>query len=99
MRGLMMIGIEGRGGDRIMARLTGLPAVTAVHSTNGKWDPDRRTGDGIAGRTGRGDPAASAIWRVMTSETNLFCRRAARPAAGRRRNRLFFYWRNQFCRK
>lgn len=38
VRGLMMIGIEGRGGEKIMARLAGLPAVMAVHSTNGKWD-------------------------------------------------------------
>ncbi|MFT4012507.1 MAG: Lrp/AsnC family transcriptional regulator [Paracoccus sp. (in: a-proteobacteria)] len=38
VRGLMLIGIEGRGADRIMARLTGMPAVKAVHSTNGKWD-------------------------------------------------------------
>lgn len=36
--GLMMIGIEGRGAEKIMARLTGLPAVMAVHSTVGKWD-------------------------------------------------------------
>ncbi|MGL4319710.1 MAG: Lrp/AsnC family transcriptional regulator [Paracoccaceae bacterium] len=36
--GFMMIGIEGRGAERIMARLAGFPAVTAVHSTNGKWD-------------------------------------------------------------
>ncbi|WP_240200290.1 Lrp/AsnC ligand binding domain-containing protein [Paracoccus methylovorus] len=33
-----MIGIEGRGGDRIAGRVTGITAVTAVHSTNGKWD-------------------------------------------------------------
>jgi DNA-binding Lrp family transcriptional regulator len=38
VRALMLIGIEGRGAERIMARLTGLPAVIAVHSTNGKWD-------------------------------------------------------------
>ncbi len=38
VRGLMLIGIEGRGAERIMARLTGQPAVIAVHSTNGKWD-------------------------------------------------------------
>ena len=38
VRGLMMIGIEGRGAERIMARLAGLPEVTAVHSTNGRWD-------------------------------------------------------------
>lgn len=38
VRGLMLIGIEGRGAERIMARLSGFAAVTAVHSTNGKWD-------------------------------------------------------------
>lgn len=38
VRGLVLIGIEGRGGDRIMARLSGMAQVTAVHSTNGKWD-------------------------------------------------------------
>ena len=38
VRGLIMIGIEGRGGEKVMARLVGLPAVMAVHSTNGKWD-------------------------------------------------------------
>jgi DNA-binding Lrp family transcriptional regulator len=38
VRGLMMIGIEGRGGEKVMARLAGLPAVMAVHSTNGRWD-------------------------------------------------------------
>lgn len=38
VRALMLIGIEGRGAERIMARLAGFPAVAAVHSTNGKWD-------------------------------------------------------------
>lgn len=38
VRGLMMIAIEGKGGERIMARLSGLGHVVAVHSTNGKWD-------------------------------------------------------------
>ncbi len=38
VRGLMMIGIEGRGGEKVMARLAGLPAVMAVHSTIGTWD-------------------------------------------------------------
>ncbi|MEM7269143.1 MAG: Lrp/AsnC family transcriptional regulator [Pseudomonadota bacterium] len=38
VRGLMMLGIEGRGTDRIVSRLSGVPAVRAVHSTNGVWD-------------------------------------------------------------
>jgi len=38
VRGLMMLGIEGRGAERTMTRLTGMPEVQAVHSTNGTWD-------------------------------------------------------------
>ncbi len=38
VRGLMMIGIEGRGADRIVRQLRGIPEITAVHTTNGKWD-------------------------------------------------------------
>lgn len=38
VRAMMLIGIEGRGGERIMARLSGMALVTAVHSTNGRWD-------------------------------------------------------------
>ena len=38
VRGLMLIGIEGRGAERIVRQLNGIPAVRAVHSTNGRWD-------------------------------------------------------------
>ncbi len=38
VRGLMMIGIEGRGTDRIIRQLQGFSEVRAVHSTNGRWD-------------------------------------------------------------
>ena len=38
VRGMMMIAIEGRGTERIIARLAGLTEVTAIHSTNGRWD-------------------------------------------------------------
>jgi len=38
IRALMMIGIEGRGTDRIARQLRGMPMVKAVHSTNGRWD-------------------------------------------------------------
>ena len=38
VRGMMMLGIEGRGAEKIMHRLLGIAAVQAVHSTNGKWD-------------------------------------------------------------
>ena len=38
VRGLMMLGIEGRGTDRIIHQITGRREVQAVHTTNGKWD-------------------------------------------------------------
>lgn len=38
VRGLMMLGIEGRGTDRIIRQLNGLSAVRATHTTNGRWD-------------------------------------------------------------
>jgi DNA-binding Lrp family transcriptional regulator len=38
VRALMMIGIEGRGTDRVIRQLNSLPQVRALHSTNGRWD-------------------------------------------------------------
>lgn len=38
VRGMMMLGIEGRGTERLMARVAALPEVRAVHTTNGSWD-------------------------------------------------------------
>ncbi|WP_372840916.1 Lrp/AsnC family transcriptional regulator [Phaeovulum sp.] len=71
VRGLMMLGIEGRGTDRIIARLMGLSAVQAVHSTNGKWDLIVEIGTQTLAQL---DDVLSQIRRlegVATSETNL----------------------------
>lgn len=38
VRGMMMIGIEGRGAERVTRQLGNLAEVRAVHSTNGRWD-------------------------------------------------------------
>jgi DNA-binding Lrp family transcriptional regulator len=38
VRAHMMIGIEGRGTDRVQRHLSGMPEVRALHSTNGRWD-------------------------------------------------------------
>jgi DNA-binding Lrp family transcriptional regulator len=71
VRGLMMLGIEGRGTDRIIARLLGLATVQAVHSTNGKWDLIVELG---AQTLAELDEILAQIRRldgVTTSETNL----------------------------
>ncbi len=71
VRGLMMIGIEGRGGEKVMARLAGIPAVMAVHSTNGKWDLIAELATQTLLDLDEVIHRIRNIDGVMTSETNL----------------------------
>lgn len=71
VRGLMMIGIEGRGTDRILRQLQGLSEVRAIHSTNGRWDVIAELGTETLEQL---DAALSKIRKldgVTTSETSL----------------------------
>ncbi|MEO9780373.1 MAG: Lrp/AsnC family transcriptional regulator [Sedimentitalea sp.] len=71
VRGLMMIGIEGRGTERVIRQLRGLAAVRAVHSTNGRWDVIVELGTETLEQL---DLALGTIRRfdgVSTSETSL----------------------------
>lgn len=72
VRGMMMIGIEGRGSERIIRQLTAMSEVRAVHSTNGRWDviveigsPTLDAFDAVLTRIRRLDG-------VVASETSLF---------------------------
>jgi len=38
VRGVMLIEVEGRAGDRVAEALRGFPEISAIHTTNGKWD-------------------------------------------------------------
>ena len=38
VRGITLVEIEGRGTQRIIRQLDGLPDVQAIHTTNGRWD-------------------------------------------------------------
>ncbi len=71
VRGFMMIMIEGKGGERIMQRLTGLPAVQAVHSTNGKWSLIVELGTQTLLELDEVIYRIRNIDGVITSETNL----------------------------
>ena len=71
VRGLMLIGIEGRGAERIMARLAGLPQVIAVHSTNGKRDLIAELGAQTLLELDEVIFRVREIDGVMSSETNL----------------------------
>lgn len=38
VRGIMMIEVEGHAADRVVRALGGFPEISAVHTTNGRWD-------------------------------------------------------------
>ncbi|OIQ70684.1 leucine-responsive regulatory protein [mine drainage metagenome] len=80
VRGLMMIGIEGRGAERVAARLAGMPAVQAVHSTNGKWDMIAELGTETLEDLDAALAQIRKLEGVSTSETSLLLttRRAGR---------------------
>ncbi|MCQ0092763.1 Lrp/AsnC family transcriptional regulator [Roseovarius sp. M141] len=80
VRGLMMLGIEGRGTDRILRQLNGLSAVRASHTTNGRWDiiveigaPTLEELDRVLGQVRRIDG-------IVSSETSLLL--STRKSAG-----------------
>lgn len=81
VRGLMMIGIEGRGGEKVMARLAGIPAVLAVHSTNGKWDLIAELATQTLLELDEVIHRIRNLEGVMTSETNLLL--STRKAGGK----------------
>ncbi len=71
VRGLMMIGIEGRGTERILSRLAGLPAVQTVHTTNGKWDLIAEISAATLGELDQVLAQVRTFEGVETSETSL----------------------------
>jgi len=71
VRGLMMIAVEGRGADRILRQLTGLPEVRAVHNTNGRWDMIVEIGTSTLEDLDRALAAIRRFDGVVSSETNL----------------------------
>ena len=71
VRALMLLGIEGRGTDRIVHRLNGFPAVERIHSTNGKWDLIIEIGTDSLEALDLVISEIRKIDGVMISETNL----------------------------
>ncbi|MGX9350548.1 Lrp/AsnC family transcriptional regulator [Shimia sp. W99] len=74
VRGLMMLGIEGRGTDRIVRQLSGMTAVRAIHATNGRWDLILELGtetleelDGVLGQVRRLDGVANSETSLLLS--------------------------------
>lgn len=38
VRGIMMIEVEGHSADRVLRSLNGFSEISAIHTTNGRWD-------------------------------------------------------------
>lgn len=78
VRGLMMIAIEGRGTDRILRQLAGLPEIREIHSTNGRWDVIVEIGtdtleqfDAVLGKIRRFDGITSSETSLLLATTKL----------------------------
>ncbi len=71
VRGLMLIGIEGRGTNRIVRQLQGLSEVRAIHTTNGRWDLIVELGTETLEDFDAALAKVRLIEGVTTSETNL----------------------------
>lgn len=71
VRGIMLIQIEGHATARVIRALGGLPEVSTIHTTNGRWDLIVELGavslsglDAVLGRI-------RLIYGITNSETNL----------------------------
>ncbi|MEM8777106.1 MAG: Lrp/AsnC family transcriptional regulator [Pseudomonadota bacterium] len=69
--GLMMLGIEGRGTDRVVRQLNGIPSVRAVHTTNGRWDLIAEIGTDTLERFDAVLADIRKLEGIATSETSL----------------------------
>jgi DNA-binding Lrp family transcriptional regulator len=84
VRGIMMIEIEGRSTDQVIQSLSGLPEISAIHTTNGRWD--------LVAEIGASDLIAfDAVLRrirllpaIRVSETNLLLATSRSTKAVRR---------------
>lgn len=71
VRGLMMLGIEGKGTERISRTIGGIAAVQAIHSTNGKWDLVVELGTETLNELDKVLAKIRKLDGVSTSETSL----------------------------
>jgi DNA-binding Lrp family transcriptional regulator len=72
VRGMMMIGIEGRGAERVIRHLSAMSEVRAVHSTNGRWDVIVEIGSTTLERFDEVLVRVRKLAGVVSSETSLF---------------------------
>ena len=85
VRGVTMIDIEGQAQDRVVATLAGMPEVTAVHTTNGRWDLIAEISTASLAELDAALRRIRLIPGITGSETNLLL--ATRAGVARNRTR------------
>lgn len=71
VRGIMMIEIEGYTTDRVVRSLSGFPEISAIHTTNGRWDLVVELGTSTLSDFDAVLRRIRLIQGVINSETNL----------------------------
>ena len=71
VRGIMIIEIEGFATDRVVRSLSGFPEISAIHTTNGRWDLVVELGTGTLSDFDAVLRRIRLIQGVINSETNL----------------------------
>ena len=72
VRGMILIGIEGKGTEKVIAALRGMPEVQRIHTTNGRWDLIAELGADTLSDLDAVLRRIRLIDGVANSETNLF---------------------------
>ena len=83
VRGIVTIEIEGKGTDRVVRALGGLPEVLAIHSTNGRWDLVAEIGTRTLAELDAALRRIRLIDGVARSETSLYLSTKTLRRAGR----------------
>ncbi|MFK5981106.1 MAG: Lrp/AsnC family transcriptional regulator [Rhizobiaceae bacterium] len=82
--GVMLIEVEGKGTNRVITQLDGMPTILAIHTTNGKWDLIIELGTQTLADLDAVLRDIRLIDGITNSETNLYLstKRSNRPALG-----------------
>jgi len=71
IRAIMLIEVEGKSSDQVLQRLSGMPEVLAVHTTNGRWDLIAEIGSGDLPSFDESLRRIRLIEGISLTETNL----------------------------
>ncbi|MDQ0456300.1 Lrp/AsnC family transcriptional regulator [Rhizobium paknamense] len=71
VRGIMMIEIEGHVTNKVVRSLSGFPEISAIHSTNGRWDLIVEFGVSSLGEFDRVLSRVRLVPGISNSETSL----------------------------